>query len=296
MNTIQDYLNQFTSKDYLIGLGIQLFETGVKLAVTVIALYAVRFLALKALNFYYNRYSDNPDKGVDATVHSLLENAIHYVYIFFLVYSILSILGVPVATLVAGAGVLSLAVGFGAQGLVSDIVNGFFILLEKSYKIGDYIHVGSYSGNVRKIGLRMTVLEDWDHTYYYLPHRNISEIVNESVKPIRYDMDFFLYPNTSFSKVENVIKEAIETLPKEIKDLMTQEVIFYGGTSDPQGRLVYRIRFHCTPYWSADVEGGLYAHINDALYQAGIDRPLAYSTTVPKSFDHQVKGEETSEG
>lgn len=126
MEKIEEYIQQFTAKDYLIKLGIQGFEKLVQILITLVALLIVKFIALKLLDFYYTRYEKYAHKKPNATLRSLLENAIRYVYYFFLIYSVLSILGVPVATLVAGAGVLSLAVGFGAQGFVSDIVNGAF--------------------------------------------------------------------------------------------------------------------------------------------------------------------------
>lgn len=235
--TVQQF-DHFFSQQNLINLSIRLIETIAQIAVTIIAFYLIKKLLSKAIDFYFDRWQRRHNQHADRTLNDLIQNALQYTYYFILIYSILSILGVPVATLVAGAGILSLAIGLGAQGFVSDVVNGFFIQLERQYKVGDYIHVGDHSGKVRHVGLRTTVLEDWEHYYYYIPHRNITDIINESVKPIRFDGDFNVYPETNFKDVETVVKQAVETADESIRSLLTEEVIYYGATRDDYGHLV----------------------------------------------------------
>ena len=77
-----------------------------------------------------------------ATVNALVLNIYRYTCYFFLFYAILSEIGDPVGTLIAGAGIFSLALGLGAQSLVSDIVTGFFILLEQQLDVGDTVQIG----------------------------------------------------------------------------------------------------------------------------------------------------------
>ena len=80
----------------------------------------------------------------------------NYVLYFFLVYCLLSILGVPVSSLLAGAGLAGVALGLGAQGFLSDVVNGFFILLENQFEVGDAVEVGAVTGLVSTVGIRTT--------------------------------------------------------------------------------------------------------------------------------------------
>lgn len=82
--------------------------------------------------------------------------------------------------LLAGAGVVGLAIGFGAQGLVSDIVTGFFILLEKQFDVGEYITVAGFDGIVEQIGLRTTQLRSFDGTLHFIPNRSILNVSNHS--------------------------------------------------------------------------------------------------------------------
>lgn len=73
-----------------------------------------------------------------------------------------------------------MAVGFGAQGLVSEIVTGFFILLEKQLDVGDYITVSTFDGIVEQVGLRTTQIRSFDGTLHYIPNRNITNVSNHS--------------------------------------------------------------------------------------------------------------------
>ena len=97
---------------------------------------------------------------------------------------ILSQWGVNIAPLLAGAGILGLAVGFGTQTLVKDIVTGFFILLEGNYNIGTEIEIAGVKGEVKKINLRTTVLEADKGIIHIIPNSKITDIaiINKSSK------------------------------------------------------------------------------------------------------------------
>ena len=79
------------------------------------------------------------DVGRQKTISRLLENVFNYTLYFFLLYCILSILGLPVSSLLAGAGIAGVAIGMGAQGFLSDVINGFFILFERQLDVGDEV-------------------------------------------------------------------------------------------------------------------------------------------------------------
>lgn len=93
---------------------------------------------------------------------------------------VLSELGINVAPLIAGAGIAGLAIGFGAQALVEDIISGFFILLENQFTIGDVISVGGISGGVEKMTLRATFLRDLEGTLHIIPNGEIRILSNKT--------------------------------------------------------------------------------------------------------------------
>jgi len=95
---------------------------------------------------------------------------------------LLGLFGVDIRPILAGAGIIGLAIGFGAQSLVKDFVSGLFILIENQYNIGDEVQIDKYEGKVTKITIRSTVLEDKKGKIYYIPNGSIKSVVNCSRK------------------------------------------------------------------------------------------------------------------
>ena len=93
---------------------------------------------------------------------------------------ILILFDVDIRPILAGAGVIGLAIGFGAQSLVKDFVSGLFILIENQYNIGDKVKIGSSEGNVIKITMRSTVLRDEEGKTYYISNGSIKGVINMS--------------------------------------------------------------------------------------------------------------------
>ncbi|MDV2887601.1 mechanosensitive ion channel, partial [Alkalihalophilus pseudofirmus] len=100
---------------------------------------------------------------------------------FIALMMVLSVFGIDAKALIAGAGVVGLAVGFGALSLVKDVISGFFIIFEDQFSVGDHIRVGEFEGNVETIGLRTTKLKSWTGELHILPNGNITEVTNFSV-------------------------------------------------------------------------------------------------------------------
>jgi len=104
-------------------------------------------------------------------------NIIVYAIILFMV---LNLFGVDIRPILAGAGVIGLAIGFGAQSLVKDFVSGLFILVENQYGIGDKVKIGNSEGNVIRITMRSTVLKDEEGKIYYISNGSIKDVINMS--------------------------------------------------------------------------------------------------------------------
>ncbi|WP_373705739.1 mechanosensitive ion channel family protein, partial [Jeotgalibaca porci] len=112
------------------------------------------FLIKKIITFLMKRTFERKRNKMDfsssrrSTIYKMLENAFSYTLAFFFIYTVLSILGIPISTLIASAGIAGLAIGLGAQTFINDIVNGFFILLENQFDVGDSVTIGDFSGKV----------------------------------------------------------------------------------------------------------------------------------------------------
>jgi small-conductance mechanosensitive channel len=112
------------------------------------------------------------------TVASVTNSVGVFVIVFFALMQILSIFGVDMKPLLASAGIAGLAIGFGAQTLVKDVINGFFILLENQYDLGDMVRVAGVKGTVEDMTMRRTVLRDADGTVHIIPNSEIKIVSN----------------------------------------------------------------------------------------------------------------------
>ena len=108
-------------------------------------------------------------------------NVIIYTIILLM---ILDLFGVDIRPILAGAGIVGLAVGFGAQSLVKDFVSGLFILIENQYNVGDKVKIGNFEGTVIKITIRSTVLQDSEGRVLYVSNGSISNVINYSNKKL----------------------------------------------------------------------------------------------------------------
>lgn len=114
------------------------------------------------------------------TIGSVLKSGVSIVTLTWCVLQILTVFSVNVAPLVASAGVVGVALGFGAQNLVRDFLTGMFMLLEDQYGVGDIIDVGEASGTVETVGLRVTTIRDLNGTLWYCRNGEIARVGNMS--------------------------------------------------------------------------------------------------------------------
>ncbi len=141
------------------------------------------------------------------TLDRLLLNIYSYVIIFLFIASVLSLFHINIGPLIAGAGVVGLAIGFGAQGLVSDVVTGFFILLEQQMEVDDYVTVSGIDGVVEEIGLRTTKVRGFDGTLYYLPNRVIQSVANHTRGNMRALIDVTVNYETDIDQAIGILKQ-----------------------------------------------------------------------------------------
>ena len=136
------------------------------------------------------------------------------------ILAILSTFGINVAGLVAGAGIVGLAVGFGAQSLVKDVITGFFIVFEDQFAVGDQVQIGQSMGVVIEIGLRTTKVKSYTGELHIIPNGNISEVINYSIYNSIALIDISVSYESDIQAVENIIKEFLQDLPNKYEELV----------------------------------------------------------------------------
>ncbi|ETO39909.1 Potassium efflux system KefA protein, Small-conductance mechanosensitive channel [Fructilactobacillus florum 8D] len=222
-------------------------------------------------------------KRRNQTFYSLVENAYYYLVVFFWLYSILSIIGIPVGTLIAGAGIFSLAVGLGAQGFVSDIVSGFFIISEQQLAVGEHVIINNIDGTVSAVGLRTTQIKTDNGTLNFIPNRNITTIANLSRSSIQTSINVRITPETNLKAVEKIIQQTNEKLKGQQAAVLEQPVIL-GPVYLNDGSLAIQTNVTTKSGTESLVQATYLAAYLEALTQAGIELPLSpQSVPVPAS-------------
>ncbi|TSB45314.1 mechanosensitive ion channel family protein [Alkalicoccobacillus porphyridii] len=185
-----------------------------KLLIAFIAFYIARAIGRRiiAQSFLKMKNTKNISSGRSHTLEKLATNVLSYVLIFILVTFIAEMFGLSPSALIAGAGVVGLAIGFGAQGLVSDVVTGFFLLLEKQIDVGDYVTVAALDGIVEEVGLRTTQIRGFDGTLYFIPNRNITDVHNHSRGNMRALVDVSIPFEDNMDETIKLIQDACADL------------------------------------------------------------------------------------
>lgn len=164
----------------------------------------------------------NPKPGNakrNKTLINVLQNAVSIVIWFVVFVMVLETFGVPVATLLAGAGVVGLAIGFGAQSLVKDMLTGFFILLENQFDTGDFVRVNTLGttvaeGEVLSMGLRISKIQGYEGELFIIPNGTISEVINFS----KYNSISFLDINLSLTEDLDHVEDLLNGYAEKAMD------------------------------------------------------------------------------
>lgn len=209
----------------------------------------------------------------EATLLRLLDNVVTYVVYFIAIIMTLDTLGVEVKAILAGAGIVGLAVGFGAQSLVKDIITGFFIIFEDQFSVGDYVRIGNFEGYVEEIGLRTTKIKSWTGEVHILPNGSINQVTNFSLNNSIAVVDVSIAYEGDIERAENVIRELLAELPAKYED-MVKEPELLGIQNFGQSEIVLRVTCETKPMRHWFIARALRKEIKLRLDEHGIEIPF----------------------
>jgi len=192
--------------------------TGIRVVAILIGTLLIRRLLHTVADTYRRRIARDgftEEEKRLATLASLAKTAISFLVVFIGATMILDELKVSIGPLLASAGVLGLAVGFGAQNLVRDVMSGFFVLLENWYREGDVIEVAGVSGTVERFGLRATVLRDQQGRVHYIPNGEIKLVSNLTQEWSQAQIDVGVAYKEDIDRVIAVLMSLCEELQKD---------------------------------------------------------------------------------
>lgn len=219
-----------------------------KIILTIIVFYAINRIGRSLIRMLFKqRLSKNlvqPERI--RTVRNLTLNTFRGVLIFGFIYTVLSILSIPVGSLLAGAGIVGLAISFGAQGLVADITNGISILLENQLDINDHIVIGEIEGTVQNINLKTTQIRDFDGTLHYIPNREILTLSNKSKGAMRVRISICLKSSRDWDHARQIIQQVNEEYIPQCPEIVTPpKNILFNVT--PSNQLLIIVDMFTTP-------------------------------------------------
>ena len=168
------------------------------------------------------------DKG--KTIINLINSLLKWVVIIAAILWILSVWGVNTTTLLAGAGIVALVIGLGAQSLVADILAGIFIVLEGKYVVGDIVVIDGWRGKIVSIGIRTTELQDIGGNIKIINNSEIKSVINQTKLMSVANCSINVSSAVSLEKVEQIIKEALPEIRKNISAI-TEDIVYKGINS-----------------------------------------------------------------
>ncbi|WP_174613100.1 mechanosensitive ion channel family protein [Virgibacillus ihumii] len=217
------------------------------------------------------------------TLEKLLTNVFSYVMIFVLIVMLFSALGVDIGPLLAGAGVVGLAIAFGAQGLVSDIVTGFFVILERQLEIDDYVTTAGYDGIVEEIGLRTTQIRSFDGTLNFVPNRYIEGVANHSRGNMQALVDIGISHYDNMDDAIAILKDVCEEFQKDERFKEGPDAV--GVQSIDTSQIVLRVIGQTENGLQWACERDMRKRIKEEFNKKGIDMPLSQHVVIQKEAE-----------
>lgn len=251
-------------------------STIITILITLVVAIVVYRVACHIVNrTFNNRFSQRADMGNrGVTLNHLINSVIKYVLVFIVGVIILGAFGVNVASILAAAGVVGLAVSFGAQALVKDVFTGFFIILEDQYNVGEYVSINNHLGTVAEVGIRITKLNGIDGELYIIPNGSIVDVSNYCRNNIRVLVDQSISYDSDIDAAEAIMKKAAEEYYEANKADFAEVPTVVGVQALMDSSVTLRLIAYVLPMRQWDVERGLKKAVKLALDQGGIKIPF----------------------
>jgi len=223
------------------------------------------------------------EQRIDA-LSSVLRSVVTFVIWLVAVLMCLGEVGIDLAPLLAGAGVLGVAIGFGSQSLVRDFLSGMFILIEDQFGVGDIVDLGDASGTVEAVSLRTTRLRAVDGTVWHMPNGEIRRVGNMSQHWSRALLDVEVAYDTELEHARGVIKRVADELWREDTSIL-DEPEMWGVEQLGASGIVLRLVVKTTPSAQWKVSRELRERIKLAFDREGIEIPFPQQTVWNRSVE-----------
>ncbi len=200
------------------------------------------------------------------TVVSLITNIIKYVIILIDVIIILGIYGIPTASIIASLGAVGVVLGLALQDTLKDFVSGFFIITDNLYRMGDWIEIGDFEGEVISIGLKTTQIRAYTGEVKIISNRTVTEVINYNLSNTLAIVDIPIPYEEDYEKAEQVLSELCVKLTDTL-DKIRGTVTLLGINEYNEKGLVYRITVDTVPTEHYGVQREIRKQVKQVLDQ-----------------------------
>lgn len=284
-----DVFNLFYSSEFNFESGI--FKIGnakiniydaIFVIIKIVLIIIVMYISVKVINKFIDKTIKKQeqfrfalDKKRSKTIGAILKSISSYsIYLFGIIGILTQFLGSKfLSTISLGiASVGGVAIGFGAQNLIKDVINGFFILLEDQYVVGDYITIDNNSGIVESIELRITKLKDFNGDLHIIPNSKITNVTNHSKGPKSITVDVSIAYEESIDKAINVINGVCNKFIDKNEDIVDEPKVV-GVTELAASGVTIRVKGTVKNMRQFDNETRLRKAIKEGLDKEKIEIP-----------------------
>lgn len=255
------------------------------LLVFVVLSVILKYVLLKVEGYIIRKSSEKSSepKEYEKRVNTIVGiiNKIIFIAVWLLaVLLILSALGVNIGPLLTAAGVFGLAISFGAQSLVKDIINGIFIIIENQIRVGDVAIINGTGGLVEAINLRTTILRDLSGTVHIFPNGSVNSLSNLTKIWSGYVFDIGVAYKEDTDRVTEVIKEVAEALENDpdFKDKIIDPIEIFGVDKFADSAVVIKGRIKTKPLEQWGVGREFQKRIKKAFDEKGIEIPFPHTS------------------
>ncbi len=270
-------------EQYLETVGQWALTSGVQilfvLVLMIVALKAANLVITKFLKLK-NETNDTELQKRGDTLRGIVRSVLTIVIFLMAGMMVLEKLGIEIGPILAAAGVLGLAVGFGAQKLVEDVISGFFILLEDQIRVNDVVSISGTGGLVEKVNLRMVVLRDLAGNVHYIRNGNIGMVTNMTKEYSRYVFDIGVAYREDTDQVVEVIRKIDEELRQDekFKDLILEPIEILGLDQFADSAVIIKARTKTKPIHQWTVGREFNRRLKKKFDELNIEIPFPHMT------------------
>lgn len=272
---------------YLETLGVWVVSTGLRIVLIffllALGLKATQLLSEKLI-YFVTRRRRTPDSEFSKraeTLKRIIRKTLSAIIVCVGLMMILKQVGIDIGPVLAAAGVAGIAIAFGAQKLVEDVINGFFILMEDQVRVGDVVSLAGKGGLVESVDLRMIVLRDFDGTVHYVRNGQIGGVISNMTKDFSYAVfDVNVAYRENIEEVIHIMKEVDADLRanSKVKDNILAPIEISGLDKFADSSMIIKARIKAKPITQWDIAREFNHRLKKKFDEHNIEMPFPHRT------------------